>query len=184
MLNENIKSEIRKIWNALWSGGIANPLSCMEQISYFLFMRRLSVMDDKARGDAEFLDQDHVSIFEGHEDCRWDHFKHLDGDLMLGHVRDVVFPWMKTEVAAQGDLFAQAMGDAVFIIPKGSLMVEMVSTIDRIYELIETEARGFLLRPIRLAFTNLWAFSGPFQRLLSVTYAYTRGSCRLSIKNL
>ena len=142
MLNVNIKSEISKLWDALWSGGIANPLSCMEQISYFLFMRRLSVMDDKARGDAEFLEQEHVSIFEGHEDCRWDHFKHLDGDLMLGHVRDVVFPWMKTEVAAQGDLFAQAMGDAVFIVPKGSLMVEMVSTIDRIYELIETEARG------------------------------------------
>jgi type I restriction enzyme M protein len=142
MLNDKIKSEISKLWNSLWSGGIANPLSCMEQISYFLFMRRLSVMDDKARGDAEFLDQEHTSIFEGHEDCRWDHFKHLDGDLMLAHVRDVVFPWMKAEVAAQGDLFAQAMGDAVFIIPKGSLMVEMVNTIDRIYELIEAEARA------------------------------------------
>ena len=142
MLNDKIKSETRKIWDSLWSGGIANPLSCMEQISYFLFMRRLMVMDDKAKGDAEFLDQEYESIFDGHEDCRWDHFKHLDGDLMLGHVRDVVFPWIKTEVSAQGDMFANAMEDAVFIIPRGSLMVEMVSTIDRIYELIEAETRA------------------------------------------
>ena len=58
---------------------------------------------------------------------------------MLAHVRDVVFPWLKSDLAAKGELFAQAMKDAVFIIPKGSLMVEMVSTIDKLYELIEKE---------------------------------------------
>ena len=58
---------------------------------------------------------------------------------MLVHVRDVVFPWLKSDLAAKGDLFAQAMKDAVFIIPKGSLMVEMTNTIDKIYELIAKE---------------------------------------------
>ena len=49
MITNEMIAEIKKLWNALWSGGIANPLSCMEQISYFLYMRRLSVMDEVAR---------------------------------------------------------------------------------------------------------------------------------------
>ena len=142
MIPSEIKSEIKKLWNALWSGGITNPLNAMEQISYFLFMRRLSVMDEEARERAEFTGEEYQSVFEGHSDCRWDHFKHLDGEEMLIHVRDVVFPWMKTELVAKGDLFAIAMKDAVFMIPKGSLMVELVNTIDRIYELIEKEQQG------------------------------------------
>ena len=113
MINDKIKSEIKKLWNALWSGGITNPLNCMEQISYFLFMRRLSVMDEDARQKAEFSGESYASIFVGREDCRWDHFKHLDGDVMLAHISGVVFPWLKGELAAKGDLFAQAMKDAV-----------------------------------------------------------------------
>ena len=53
MITSEMKSEIKKLWNALWSGGIANPLNAMEQISYFLYMRRLSVMDEEARLKAE-----------------------------------------------------------------------------------------------------------------------------------
>ena len=138
-ITNEMKSEIKKLWNALWSGGIANPLNAMEQISYFLYMRRLSVMDEEARQKAEFTGESYSSVFEGHTNCRWDHFKHLDGEAMLIHVRDVVFPWLKSDLASKGDLFAKAMKDAVFIIPKGSLMVEMTNTIDKIYELIAKE---------------------------------------------
>jgi len=138
-ITNTMKSEINKLWESLWSGGIADPLRNIEQISYFLYMRRLSVTDEEARKRAEFTGETHASLFEGNEDCRWDHFKHLDGDAMLAHVRDVVFPWLKSDLAAKGELFAQAMKDAVFIIPKGSLMVEMVNTIDKIYDLIEKE---------------------------------------------
>ena len=87
-----MKSEIKKLWNALWSGGIANPLNAMEQISYFLYMRRLSVMDEEARQMAEFTGESYSSVFQKMSlECRWDHFKHLDGESMLVHVRDVVF---------------------------------------------------------------------------------------------
>ena len=95
-ITNEMKSQIRKLWNTLWSGGIANPLNAMEQISYFLYMRRLSVMDEEARQKAEFTGEPFYSQFEGHSDCRWDHFKHLDGEAMLVHVRDVVFPWLKS----------------------------------------------------------------------------------------
>jgi len=143
MITNEMKSEIKKIWLTLHSGGITDPLQAMAQISYFLFMRRLSVMDEEERQKAEFIGEKYSSVFEGHPDCHWDHFKHMDGEAMLVHVRDIVFPWLKSDLAAKGDLFAQAMKDAVFIIPKSSLMIVMTATIDRIYELIaEEEQKG------------------------------------------
>ena len=142
MITNEMIAEIKKLWNALWSGGIANPLSCMEQISYFLYMRRLSVMDEVARIKAEFAGETFSSLFEGRADCRWDHFKHFDGETMLVHVRDVVFPWIKEDIGAQGDLFAEAMKDAVFLIPNSRLIIEMVNRIDKIYELIKKEEKA------------------------------------------
>ena len=139
MITNEMKSEIKKIWNALHSGGIANPLNAMEQISYFLFMRRLSVMDEEARQKAEFTGESYSSVFEGTQTAGGTTSSILMVKLMLVHVRDVVFPWLKSDLAAKGDLFAQAMKDAVFIIPKGSLMVEMVNTIDQIYDLVAKE---------------------------------------------
>lgn len=41
MLTGELKSKIDQIWNAFWSGGIANPIEVIEQITYLLFLRRL-----------------------------------------------------------------------------------------------------------------------------------------------
>ena len=41
MLTGEIRSQVDSIWNTFWSGGIANPLEVMEQITYLLFIRRL-----------------------------------------------------------------------------------------------------------------------------------------------
>jgi len=56
MLNQTIKSEIDKLWDKFWSGGISNPLMAVEQISYLLFMRRLDEIDRKRVEDADGLD--------------------------------------------------------------------------------------------------------------------------------
>ncbi len=66
MLTPSIKSKIDQLWDKLWSGGIANPLTAMEQISYLLFMRRLDAIDLKRKDDAEWLGQKYKSPFRGH----------------------------------------------------------------------------------------------------------------------
>lgn len=51
MLNPKIKSMLGNLWDKFWSGGIANQLTAIEQISYLLFMRRLDEMDLKQKAD-------------------------------------------------------------------------------------------------------------------------------------
>jgi type I restriction enzyme M protein len=138
MLTAAIRSKVDALWDRFWSGGIANPLTAIEQISYLLFMRRLDALDHKKAEDAEWLKQKHVSLFKGHESCRWSRFKNLPGDEMLSHVRDKVFPFIKG-LGGDDQPFAQSMQDAVFIIPKPSLLVEAVGLIDELYAEIERE---------------------------------------------
>ena len=47
MLTPTLRSKVDQLWDKFWSGGIANPLAAMEQISYLLFIRRLDAMDRK-----------------------------------------------------------------------------------------------------------------------------------------
>ncbi len=149
MLNQAMQAKINLLWDRFWSGGIANPLSAMEQISYLLFMRRLDEEDAKRQEDAEFLGTSYTSLFAGAfewvpgqtvpaEELRWSRFRHLRGEEMLSHVRDKVFPFIKS-LRAEDQPFARSMKDAVFILPKASLLVEAVGIIDEIYAEIERE---------------------------------------------
>ena len=63
MLQNNpiLKALINNLWNTLWSGGIANPLTAIEQITYLLFMKRLDDMEIKLENDASFLKEKYVS---------------------------------------------------------------------------------------------------------------------------
>lgn len=38
--NPELKSKIGQLWDKFWSGGISNPLTAIEQITYLLFMKR------------------------------------------------------------------------------------------------------------------------------------------------
>jgi type I restriction enzyme M protein len=63
MLQNNpiLKTLINSLWNTLWSGGIANPLTAIEQITYLLFMKRLDDMEIKLENDATFLKEKYIS---------------------------------------------------------------------------------------------------------------------------
>ena len=65
MLSSTIKSGIKKLWDKFWSGGISNPLTAIEQISYLLFMRRLDEVDLNNIKKAEFSGEKYQSIFQG-----------------------------------------------------------------------------------------------------------------------
>lgn len=63
--NPELKSKIDQLWNKFWSGGISNPLTAIEQITYLLFMKRLDELDLKRQADAEWTGETYTSKFEG-----------------------------------------------------------------------------------------------------------------------
>ncbi|MDD4287238.1 MAG: class I SAM-dependent DNA methyltransferase [Candidatus Peribacteraceae bacterium] len=145
MLDAKLRSAVDRLWDKFWSGGIANPLTAIEQISYLLFMKRIDEHDLKKKQDKEFTGEKYVSFFKGKEEMRWSHFKQMEGGEMLDHVQRKVFPFLKT-LGDDDSPFAKHMGNAVFIINKPSLLVEAINIIDEIYDEIsreQKEGQGF-----------------------------------------
>lgn len=145
MLSTKIKSSIDRLWDKFWSGGIANPLTAIEQISYLLFMKRLDEYDIQQRRNAEFTGEKYVSLFAEKVDLRWSHFSQMEGGAMLIHIQTKVFPFLKT-LDKEESHFAKHMGNAVFIISKPSLLVEAINIIDEIFEEIaqqQTQGQEF-----------------------------------------
>lgn len=63
--NPELKAKIDQLWNKFWAGGISNPLTAIEQITYLLFMKRLDELDLKRQSDAEWTGEKYISKFEG-----------------------------------------------------------------------------------------------------------------------
>ena len=137
MLSQTLKQKVNNLWDKFWAGGISNPLTAIEQISYLLFMRRIDEQDTDRKRKAEFTGEQYQSIFEGKEDLRWSYLRQItDPVKKLEHVRDKVFPFIK-ELNGASQPFTRHMKNAVFIIPKPSLLDEAITKIDEIYEEIE-----------------------------------------------
>ncbi|MBN1175604.1 SAM-dependent DNA methyltransferase [Candidatus Woesearchaeota archaeon] len=131
MLTAELKSKINKLWDRFWAGGLANPLTAIEQVSYLIFMKRLEDLDNLHMKRAQAKGEEYNSIFKDHDDCKWSHFKHFNAEDLLVHVRDVVFPFFKG-IKRGDDSFTEQMKDAVFMIPKPSLLQDAISIIDEL----------------------------------------------------
>jgi type I restriction enzyme M protein len=132
MLDPELKSKINKLWNAFWAGGISNPLSAIEQISYLIFIKRLDDLDTHHMNAANARGQQYKSIFERHENCRWSTWKHMSAEAMFKHFSEVVFPFIKSLHNGEDVVYSTALKDAMFIIPKPSLLQEAVALLDEI----------------------------------------------------
>jgi type I restriction enzyme M protein len=141
MLSNELRTQIRSLWDAFWSGGIANPLTAIEQITYLIFLKRLEVMDN----ENAMRDPSHKSLFEGEYGgekdekanvkksgipksvFRWSNILQMENEDRLRHMQ-LVFEWLKTLPNVE-DRFR----DAVFIIPSPRLLQTAVSLIDSLF---------------------------------------------------
>ena len=145
MITGEIKTQIDRIWDSFWSGGISNPLEVIEQITYLLFLRRLDDMHTLAENKANRLTKPmERRVFpEGkdargrsHEDFRWSRFKHFASAEMFTVVGEHVFPYLRTDLARQlggaESTYAHHMKDARFTIPTPALLAKVVDLLDKV----------------------------------------------------
>jgi len=109
VLTGEIRSQIDSIWNDFWSGGVSNPLSVIEQLTYLLFIKRLDELHTaEERKSAQLKIPMERRIFpEGkdglgkdggcaYEDMRWSRFKSFEAREMFKVVDEHVFPFLRT----------------------------------------------------------------------------------------
>jgi type I restriction enzyme M protein len=143
MITGPLKRDIDALWLEFWQGGITNPLTVVEQITYLMFVRLLDVNESRDENRERRSGKDFKHRFAPDEqDLRWSHFRHLGADEMLALVRDKVFPHFR-KASTSGSTFAEFMKDAQLMIQKANLLVKAVNMIDRL-PLTEGDTKGDL----------------------------------------
>ena len=160
MITGELKSQVDKIWDTFWTGGIANPISVIEQFTYLLFIRRLDerqLLEEKKANTVGIPIK--VELFtKAQQELRWSSFKNKDPETMFDLftkplVDDMsVFDHMK-QVGDEAGSFAEFMRKATFIIATPRMLDQVVQLIDKI-NMEDNNKQN--------AFSNYSLFSCPF----------------------
>ena len=134
VLTGELRNQIDRIWDAFWSGGIANPLEVLEQLTYLLFIRRLDELETLEENRSQRSGQPmRRRIFpEENQELRWSRFKELgEAAAMFRLVGDQVFPFLR-ELGGAESAYATHMRDARFTIPTAGLLTKVVELLDAV----------------------------------------------------
>lgn len=133
MITGALRSRIDSLWTDFWTGGITNPLTVIEQITFLMYSRLLDMQERTQEKRAAVTGKREPSLFgDADQDCRWETWRHYGGPAMLPHVRDRVFPHFRRlaeRSSGEGSHFAAFMKDAQLMIQKESLLVKAVNAV-------------------------------------------------------
>ena len=112
-------AKMDKLWDSFWTGGITNPLTVIEQISYLMFARLADIAEQRRANRSRYTDKNYQSSFPSDE-YRWKSLIEVNPQKGFETFRDKIFPFYKKEIFSQ-----TAMGpflkDAQFQIPSARL---------------------------------------------------------------
>ena len=140
MLTGELRSQVDRIWDAFWSGGISNPLEVIEQITYLLFLRRLDDLQTLEENKSSRLGKPiERRIFpkgkdskgRPYEDLRWSRFKNFSPADMYTVVGEHVFPFLRT-LGGDDSTYSHHMKDARFTIPTPALLAKVVDLLEHV----------------------------------------------------
>lgn len=137
VITGELKSNIDRVWNAFWTGGISNPLEVIEQITYLLFLRRLddlqTLKENKARVTKGPI-EDPIYL-PGQDHLRWQYLKGDGPDVMFKTMTTEVFPFLQSlgsQPGGERSTYGDHMKDARFTIPTPALLSKVVDMLDNI----------------------------------------------------
>lgn len=99
MITGEIRNKVDKIWTDMWAGGITNPLTVIEQLTYLMFIRSLDEKDLETERLEAISGEKLPKIFPETEEgqaMRWSKFKTKDAREIYHIVGERVFPFIKS----------------------------------------------------------------------------------------
>ena len=126
MITGELKNKVDKIWEIFWTGGLANPLDVIEQLTYLMFVRDLDQIDQTRQRESLMLSIPHKSVFQGKEQLKWSIFIHKSAEDMYKIMQAEVFPFIK-QLNGNSGTYAKYMADAIFKVPTPQLLERLVT---------------------------------------------------------
>lgn len=133
MITGQLKSKIDKLWEEFWTGGITNPLTVIEQITFLMYARMLDMNEQADEKRSARTKRPFNRRFNDEQQrLRWQNIRHLGAEELYKVVKDELFPYFAKSSSQdnEGSLFAEFMKDAQLMIQKQSLLVKAVEMVN------------------------------------------------------
>ena len=172
MITGAIKNKVDKIWTDIWAGGITNPLTVIEQLTYLMFIRSLDEKELENEGFENLTGESGEKIFPQSavgQSMRWSKFKDKDPRDIYNTLSLRVFPAIKNmkygrlpdfdesgeiieipdnpnKGKARESAFARYMNNATFLIPTPQVLQKIITGLEDLYEhdIAELDMQGDL----------------------------------------
>lgn len=147
MITGELKNRIDSLWDDFAAGGIVNPLTVIEQITYLMFIHDLDEADNKGSMEAMMLGISHESIFkdevevEGRpvdgKQLKWSVFQDFPAEKMFDVVKNEVFPFIINLHNDRESAYSKYMSDAIFMIPTPLLLSKVVEKLSDLFRMMK-----------------------------------------------
>ncbi len=131
-MNQDLRRKLDHITNILWAGGVTNPVTYIEQISFLIYLKLLDEEENnrelRARlggGNGALLFPDQAARF------RWSKWRFKSGAELHTFIRDEVFPYMASLVKDEPQV-AEYFRDARLEIAEIDVLKQVVDELDSI----------------------------------------------------
>ena len=149
MITGELKNKIDSLWDIFAAGGIVNPLTVIEQITYLMFIHDLDDADNTKAKECAMLGLPFESIFADEVDIagrkvngktlKWSVFHDFPAGRMYSVMQEDVFPFIKNLHTDKNSAYAKYMDDAIFMIPTPLVLSKVVDSLDVIYDLMSKD---------------------------------------------
>lgn len=135
-MNQDIRRKLDRITDVLWAGGVTNPVTYIEQISYLIFLKLLDEEESNRELQVRLTGKANAngggSLFPDQATrFRWQKWRFRSGTELRDFVRDEVFPYMASLVKEEPQV-AEYFRDAVLEIVDPNVLKQVIDEIDSI----------------------------------------------------
>ena len=155
MITGEIKNRIDAIWDTYWVGGITNPMSVLEQMTYLFFMKMIDDAQLKKEAEANILGVKitNPTFKDGlwhnpetdndvpYNSLRWHVFKNMEATQMFNTIRNDAFAFIKNLNEGKSSAYSRFMRDAVFLIQNPRTLTKIVDGVDAL-DMTNRDAMG------------------------------------------
>lgn len=130
-MNPKIRRKLDHITDILWAGGVTNPVTYIEQISYLIYLKMLDEEENERALQYRLGGSIKTSLFPGQaEDYRWSNWRFYSGEKLRNFIRDEVFPYMANSMVKDAPHVAEYFRDAILEITDPNVLKEVIDELD------------------------------------------------------
>jgi type I restriction enzyme M protein len=162
-MDRNLRRKLDRITDTLWAGGVTNPVTYIEQISYLIYLKLLDEEEASRELRERMKAGNGARLFPGQaERFRWTKWRFKSGNALRDFVRDEVFPYMASLVKNEPQV-AEYFRDAVLEIVDPNVLKQVIDELDGIdFRKLGPDVKGDIFEYL-LAHLGQSALNGQFR---------------------